>query len=314
MLSGCAAPAPRPSPSSAQAISVSIGACAPNSASTATTAAAALAALPPRPLDSGRPFLIVSATPRRSPSRVEQGPGGHARRIAAASRGSRPSSPMISSIVTPDAVRRAVTSSPGALHRKSEHVEAARDIGHGGRRNAWNRLDARTRSLADYFGTGTDASRSLRTYGPTAVTALVALADAQYALLVGGPRGGERLARAVDLDEKLHDRAFDDLTDATTGASVRGFAFATGQPLLVDTPNVLMLILEARLFRLTKTEDYRLEARALYAALQPLKLGDAPARYASVYAKALLGVDTANLTTLAGESYVAWALLFGDHR
>ena len=70
MLSGCAEPAPSRSPSSAHAISVSSGACASSSASTATTAAAALAALPPRPLASGSPFAMLSATPRRSPSAV----------------------------------------------------------------------------------------------------------------------------------------------------------------------------------------------------------------------------------------------------
>jgi hypothetical protein len=80
-----------------------------------------------------------------------------------------------------------------------------------------------------------------------------------------------------------------------------------------------MLAVEARLFRLTQNEDYLLEARALFAAIQPLKLADAPARYATPYADALLGVDTRDLTTLAGQSYAAWAMLLlfeisGDER
>jgi hypothetical protein len=82
-----------------------------------------------------------------------------------------------------------------------------------------------------------------------------------------------------------------------------------------------MLAVEARLFRLTQKEDYRLEARALFAAIQPLKRSDAPARYATPYADLLLdpSVDTHDLTTLAGQSYAAWAMLLlfeitGDER
>ena len=92
MLSACADPAPSRSPSSAQDISVSIDACAPISASTATTAAAALAALPPSPLESGRPLRMVSATPRRSPSVVSKASTATPAVLRAASRGSRPPS------------------------------------------------------------------------------------------------------------------------------------------------------------------------------------------------------------------------------
>src|SRR5262249_47579734 len=155
-----------------------------------------------------------------------------------------------------------------------------------------DRLDAKAQSLGDYFDVGVDASRSLRVYGPTSVTALVALLDAQYALYVGGPRAEARTARSIAIDDAIDRREFMDLVESTGGAVVRGFAFAPGQAALVDLPNALMLALEARLFRLTKKEDYRLEARALYAALQPLKLGASPVRYASPYAKPLLGVTT----------------------
>ena len=118
MLSACAEPAPSRSPSSAHATSVSIGACAPNSASTATTAAAALAALPPRPLASGSPLRMVSATPRRSPSggqqRLRRDAGGIARGVA------RQPAGVADDVVdaTPDAAGRAVTSSPGEASAK----------------------------------------------------------------------------------------------------------------------------------------------------------------------------------------------------
>jgi hypothetical protein len=90
MLSPCAEPAPIRSPSKAQAISVSSGMRALNSPSTATTAATALAALPPRPLDSGSPLRIVSATPRFPPRRFSSACAATPAVFLAGSRGSRP--------------------------------------------------------------------------------------------------------------------------------------------------------------------------------------------------------------------------------
>ncbi len=182
-----------------------------------------------------------------------------------------------------------------------------------------DRLDSLTRTLGDYIEVGADRSWALRTYGPTAVTALVALVDAQYALLVGGDRAHERIDRALAIDAKIRERALTDLADAATGRQARGYAFAPGQPGLFDYPNVAMLLLKARLFRLTKREEFRLEARAVYVALQPLKLSDVPARYASPYAKASLGIDTRDLSTLSSQNYLTLGLLLlfeitGDQR
>jgi hypothetical protein len=172
-----------------------------------------------------------------------------------------------------------------------------------------DRLDALTKTLGDYIEVGADRSWALRTYGPTAVTALVALVEAQYALLVGGPRAQERIDRVLAIDAKLRERALTDLVDGKAGRQARGYAFAPGQPGLFDYPNAAMLLLKARLFRLTKREEFRLEARAAYVALQPLKLADAPARYSSPYAKASLGIDTRDLSTLSSQNYVTLGLL-----
>ncbi|MBX3224738.1 MAG: hypothetical protein KF795_29750 [Labilithrix sp.] len=182
-----------------------------------------------------------------------------------------------------------------------------------------DRLDSLTRTLGDYIEAGADRSWALRTYGPTAVTALVALVEAQYALLIGGARAQERIERVVALDAKIRERALGDLADVATGRQARGYAFAPGQAGLYDYPNLAMLLVKARLFRLTKREEFRLEARAVYVALQPLKLSDAPARYSSPYAKASLGVDTRDVSTLSSQNYLTLGLLLlfeitGDQR
>jgi hypothetical protein len=172
-----------------------------------------------------------------------------------------------------------------------------------------DRLDSLTRTLGDYLEAGADRSWAIRTYGPTAVTALVALVEAQYALYVGGPRKGERLERALAIDAKIRERALADVVEAYTGKGVRAYAIAPGKAALEIYPNVAMLLLKARLFLLTKDEAFRLEARALYGALQALKLSDAPARYSSTYAAPSIGVDTRDLSTLSSQNYLALALL-----
>lgn len=182
-----------------------------------------------------------------------------------------------------------------------------------------DRLDTLTRTLGDYVDVGTDRSWALRTYGPTAVTALIALVEAQYVLLVGGPRASERLERVRAIDAKIKERALTDLVDAPSGRSVRAYAFGAGKAGLYDYPNLAVLLLKARLFRLTKEEAFRLEARAIFAALQPLKLSDTPARYASPYARSALGIEERDLSTLSSQNYLALGLLLlfeitGDQR
>ena len=171
-----------------------------------------------------------------------------------------------------------------------------------------DRLDHLVGALGDYLAGVEDTSWAVRTYGPTAVTALVALVHAQYALLVEGERGAERQDRAIALEQTITDRALSDLADAATGRTTRGYAFAPGRAGLDLYPNVSMILLEARLFRLTKNETYRLQARALYSAIQPLKLSDVPARYASPYAAVSLGAKTPAVATLSSQNYLALAL------
>ena len=190
-----------------------------------------------------------------------------------------------------------------------EHIAASKDRADVAAVDSFlDRLDGVISALGDYLEGATDASWAVRTYGPTAVTALVALVHAQYALLVGGDRAAERTARASALEQTITDKALGDLTDASSGRAVRGYAFAPGRPALDLYPNVSMILLEARLFRLTKKELYRLQARSLYAAIQPLKLSDAPARYASPYAAESLGATTREVSTLSSQNYLALAL------
>lgn len=170
-----------------------------------------------------------------------------------------------------------------------------------------DRLDRLVGSFGYYLDLGPDVSWALRVYGPTSISALVGLVNAEYALSVGGPRAGERLDWARELERRITERALGDLV--TPGRTVRAYRFAPSRSELFLYPNVAMIALEARLYRLTKDELFRLTARSVYAAIQPLKLSDAPARYQSPYSAAEMGAKTSDYATLSSQNYLALALL-----
>ena len=194
-----------------------------------------------------------------------------------------------------------------------EHVAAVHDRGDSPDVVAvdafLDRLDHLVMGLGDYLAGVEDTSWAVRTYGPTAVTALVALVHAQYALYIDNGNTADHLARAKSIEQTITDRALADLSDAASGRTAR--AYATGPDLAgIDLyPNVAMILLEGRLFRLTRDETYRLQARSLYAAIQPLKLSDVPARYESPYAVQELGAKTRDVATLSSQNYLALALM-----
>lgn len=191
-----------------------------------------------------------------------------------------------------------------------EHVSATGDRAALASIDAFlDRVDAVVSAFGDYLDGISDTSWAVRVYGPTAVTALVALVHAQYAHLIGGERKAERVERAAAMEQRITDRALADLVDAQTGRTARGYATGPGRPGIELYPNVSMILLESRLFQLTRDEKYRLQERALYAAIQPLKLSDAPARYASPYASESVGAKTREVATLSSQNYLALALM-----
>lgn len=170
-----------------------------------------------------------------------------------------------------------------------------------------DRLDRLAGSFGYYLDLSPDTSWALRTYGPTAISALIGLLNAEYALSVGGPRASERLEWAKELERRTTERAFGDIDAGVK--SVRAYRFSPSRGELFLYPNIAMLALEARLYRLTKDELYRVTARSVFSSIQPLKLSDAPARYRSPYSAAEMGAKTNDYATLSSQNYLALALL-----
>ena len=124
-----------------------------------------------------------------------------------------------------------------------------------------DRVDAQLASTGDYLP---DTTPGADLYGPTALTATVALLEAQAALYLNE---AARVVRVRAIDSAIVGHALGDLVDPTTGTSVRAYASGPGSAEIHGLPNATMLMLKSRLFRLTKDEAYRLESRAVYAAL-----------------------------------------------
>lgn len=160
-----------------------------------------------------------------------------------------------------------------------------------------DRLDKLIALLGWYVESGADKSWALATYGPTSISALIALMNAQYAYVLGGDRAAERAQWAKDMQGHIADHAWN-------GSF---YEFGLGRKDLDLYPNVAMIALHARLFELTKDEADRERALALYAAIQPLKLPDG--RYYSAYSAAAMGAKTHDYSTLSSQNYVLLALM-----
>jgi hypothetical protein len=160
-----------------------------------------------------------------------------------------------------------------------------------------DRFDKLVSLIGWYVEVGGDKSWALAEYGPTSISALVGLLDAEYAYLVGGPRADERKAWAIQMAEHIDESAWN-------GSY---YAFGAGRAGLVDYPNIAMIIFESRLYELTGDQAHADRAVAAYQALQPLKLPDG--RYYSVYSAAEMGAKTTDYSTLSSQTYMMIALL-----
>ncbi len=161
-----------------------------------------------------------------------------------------------------------------------------------------DRLDALLSAIGWYLQPGAVDSWALSTYGSTAVSALIGLINAEYAMQVGGPRAAERRDWAVEMVDHIDAAAFD------------GSRYAIGPERdgLFLYPQVSMALLNGRLFQLTGQARYRDRANLCYQAIQPLKLSDAPARYQSPYSAEYMGAKTTDYTTLSSHNYLMLAL------
>lgn len=118
----------------------------------------------------------------------------------------------------------------------------------------------------------------------TVATARMALLDVEVTRLLGEDRRG----RAMAHDDAIRGRAFGDFADPVTNRTARAYADKPDFPVLSGPANTAMMILKARLFRLTKDEVFRLEARSLFSTVQAYAPANADEQAESAFATTLL--------------------------
>lgn len=136
------------------------------------------------------------------------------------------------------------------------------------------------------------------TYGPTAITAAVALLNLQYATYFATPQAKERVAFARELVEAINQKA----------QLGEGYRVKPGEDLLELYPNTMMMLVLTRLYEQTGEAQYLQAAERVFQFIQPLRnLGRGG--YNSPYSAAEMGARTDDYSTLSSQNYLTLALL-----
>jgi hypothetical protein len=158
----------------------------------------------------------------------------------------------------------------------------------------------RLNPLIEGFGTYLDMdmdSYSMQTYGPTTVTAVIALLNLRYADLLKPPRAAEWKAFGLAV------------IDATDAKAWNGTVYKVkpASDLLEIYPNVSMILANAEAFRLTGDEKYRKRCLDVYQGMQALK-DPVKKCYHSPYSAVYMGAKTDDYSTLSSQNYTIMAL------
>jgi hypothetical protein len=157
-------------------------------------------------------------------------------------------------------------------------------------------LNAFTVGLGHYIDT--DAGMfAIKTYGPTAITAAVALVNVQYTTYFHTELSGERLKLAQKIVKTIDEKAWD-------GSR---YLVKPGDPMLELYPHAMMMAVLSRLYQQTGEAAYLSRAEAAFAAIG--KLRSARGGYLSPYSAATMGAKTDDYSTLSSQNYLTLALL-----
>jgi hypothetical protein len=139
---------------------------------------------------------------------------------------------------------------------------------------------------------------AIQTYGPTAITAAVALLNLQYATYLKTPLAPERVAFAREVVATIEEKA----------RYGEGYRVKPGEDLLELYPNTMMMLVLARLYEQTGETQYLDAAERVFRFIQPLR-NRARGGYNSPYSAATMGARTGDYSTLSSQNYLTLALL-----
>ena len=135
-------------------------------------------------------------------------------------------------------------------------------------------------------------------YGPTSITAGLALIYLQYAKFIDNDMREVRLARAVEIVDAIEAAAWD--TDH--------YRFRPTEEKLFLYPNATMMIVLNRLFELTGEQRSLDRVELVYAGIQPLHFTEL-GFYRSPYSQESQGAQTDEYSTLSSQNYLSLGLL-----
>ena len=161
-------------------------------------------------------------------------------------------------------------------------------------------VDTLLDTFNDYVDIDMD-SYALKTYGPTAVTAVAALLDLRYAELLKTPRSADRSSHGLKILAAIDAKAWDGTR----------YVIRPGDATVEIYPQVSMIIANVSAYNITGDAKYRDRAVATFQAMQPLK-DPVKKCYRSPYSAQYMGAKTDDYTTLSSQNYavMAFALLY----
>ena len=136
-------------------------------------------------------------------------------------------------------------------------------------------------------------------YGPTSLTAGVAVIYSQYALRIPGEIGAKRLERAIAILDAIHEKVWDD--------ELGFYQFRPGETKQYLYPNGTMLIALNRVYELTGEQRFLDRAQDVFVGIQPLRKD--LAYYQSPYSQDYQGAETDEYGTLSAQNYLMLGLL-----
>lgn len=135
-------------------------------------------------------------------------------------------------------------------------------------------------------------------YGPTSVTAGVALIYLQYAKYIDNDRTQSRIDRAVEIVEAVNEKVWDE----------DHYRFRPDEERLFLYPNSTMIIVLNRLYELTGDAQYLERAELVFEGIQPLRNAEL-GFYQSPYSQEYQGAETDEYSTLSSQNYLSLALM-----
>lgn len=170
-------------------------------------------------------------------------------------------------------------------------------------------VDVLSRVFGDYLPPGLGEFAGA-TYGPTAITSLIALLDLGLARALGDADGYRYLLRARDVLEGIHRTAW--------SADLGVYRFAPDDDRLMLYPNATLMMAYGRAYEATGEPVYADRMAAIYDGIQPLRAA-AGDHYHSPYSRDEAGAVGPDYATLSSQNYLMIGLWFayaatGDQR